>query len=126
MIFIALLALAGASIDGHAGTDKIGLLVAEAQANAILADLQAQTGDWKKATDSALSAKGDIDKRTDAALMEANGHPDLLRALKEYIVAANSYFDAVGEAQARRLKTDMDAKAKMVELELKTIPATGK
>lgn len=69
--------------------------------------------------------KEKLESLIDKALAAAKRKPDLLKATKEYYVAALSYFGALGstdriqQANEERLKTVLDEKETALELELK-------
>jgi len=69
-------------------------------------------------------AQKDLKTKIDAALACASSHPDLLKAVKDYYVAAVSYFGAVGAtkredvANKKRLEEPLKERDTSLELEL--------
>lgn len=72
-------------------------------------------------------AKEALESHIDAALAAAKKKPDLLKATKEYYVAATSYFEnaaptnLIDKANTERAKKTMDEKRTALELELKLV-----
>lgn len=135
-LLIAACVLGNVHAEPETKEQKVGIMVPMAQMRAQIATSQVQLGRWTEALETANEAKAEIEQRTDAALAAAKGHPELLRAIKEFIVSSNAFFDAVipgsdtpqilATAQLNRLRSEMDSKAKMLELELKTAGLRGK
>lgn len=74
-----------------------------------------------------LKAKASLESHIDAALVAAKKNPDLLRATKDFYVAATSYFGNAAPttladtAISKRAKATMDEKRTALELELKLV-----
>jgi hypothetical protein len=106
----------------------VGILSAEPAMSAMLAELEIDAGKWEEARKTIDEGKASLEKRLKPALGAAKGKADLIRAIKEYYLAAKAYFDGVWpssdtpklvyKAQAARLKSEMQSKADALELEL--------
>lgn len=107
----------------------VGILSVEPAMSALLVEAQIGAGNWEEARKSIDNGEASLEKRISPALAAARGKADLIKAIKEYYLAAKAYFDGVWpqsdvpnlvyRAQVSRLKSEMRSKSDALELELK-------
>lgn len=130
IVAIALLALAS-SLQASPKSDPncFSGMRAGIELSTMLFRMQVESGDKAASEQTAARSKADLDKDLAKVLVEAKGHPDLIRAFKEFYVATQNYYDnawpdtsapaILVKAGMARLEADMKAKANAMMLEAK-------
>jgi len=116
----AVVSTAAAKPEKHQYINAMELAVAEAQASILVSEF---ANDYTSSLADVDKAKAALELNIVPAVKEAKGKGDLVKAIKEYYVAAKSYFaslpptDRLQLAASNRLKMDMEAKGSALELE---------
>jgi len=88
-------------------------------------NLSSAQADVTKADVDVQKARDKLDGDMQLAVKQAKGSPDLIKAIKEFYVAAQAYFDAPASASladrsnTARLKSDLSAKENALRMEMK-------
>jgi hypothetical protein len=118
VIFALLLlpTLTHAKCDEQKGITRLQCHVVMTSGDMLLAEIK---GDASTMMLAGAGGSRELQADIAGAMARAKGKPDVQRAIKEYYLAATTYFENPTGLAGKKYKADLDAKTKALDLEMK-------